>query len=246
MNNNEFFCILGAKKRERQLQKLQNETKSANNLEKNNVVKNLLNDSADDELLFLCSQAIEKTMDTNSTSTAGSSTDSNYSASTSLIKGYNLSIVGISPLEDTNDTINNNVQAAKRFKSIQCNQLFERTNVNSRSQCDEKNAENNENSSSALNINTNHNKDSSLLLNSYLDNEDDLFSSIDLSEIDNQILSGAKETTHVKQKFNQGLINTNKLKNVTSTFPSSTSSINTQFHSQQKISSGINGTINSG
>lgn len=228
--------IIGAKKRDRQLLKLQNDAKSVNNSVENNVVKNLLNDSADDEMLMLCSQAIEKTI----------ATDSNYNTmdtvDTNLTKANNtLSIVGISPLKDTDNTINNNVfhHTAKKFKSIHCKRLYYESNESVQSQSHVKiteNEQNHENSNSTFNTNTNYNKDDSLslLLNNSLDNEDDLFSSIDLSAIESQILSSdVKKTTPVKQKHNQDFINTNKFKNVTSTCTSSTSLVNKQFNLQQ-------------
>lgn len=217
-----------------------------NNSVENNV-QNLLNDSADDEMLMLCSQAIENTI----------ATDSNCNTMntvTNLTKANTLSIMGISPLKDTNNTINNNVfhHATKKFKSIQCKQLNDESSENVRSQCHVKiteNKQNYKNSNSTSNVNTNCNKNGSLslLLNNSFDNEDYLFSSIDLSAIENQILSGVKETIPRKQIYNQDFINTNKLKNVTSTISSSTSLINKQFNSQQdeKLSSGINEIINS-
>lgn len=191
------FFVIGAKKRNRELMKSKKDTStSTNNTVENNILSNLLNDSADDEMMFLCSQAIEKRIaDDNNCNT--------MKRTTSLAKANSLSIVGISPLKDTNNTLNNNVyhQAAKKFKPVPCKYAEDKKFENVLSQCQsvttnlENKAQNNASSISAINTVTNGGKDDSLslLLNDSLASDDDLFSAIDLSAIEQQIVS-SKET----------------------------------------------------
>lgn len=194
------FSVKGAKKRNRELMKSKKDTStSTNNAVENNIVNSLLNDSADDEMMFLCSQAIEKTI----------AADTNFNTmnrTTSLAKQNSLSIVGISPLKDTNNTLNNNVyhQAVKKFRSVPCKYVGDKKTDYIQSLCQpitsnlENKAQNNANSKSDINLITNYNKDdsSSLLLNDPLVGDDYLFSAIDLSAIEQQIVSN-KETSTV-------------------------------------------------
>lgn len=184
--------------------KSQSDTSSTNNSTENNNVRNLLNDSADDEMMMLCSQAIEKTI----------ASDANYTKeSNELSKSNFLSIVGISPLKDFNSTSNNNVlnHATKKFKLSQCKQLDNEKNENFQTQCHTvtSNAENtlqkdiNNCSTSVKHIATDINKDSSLsLLEDSLANDDDLFSALDLSAIEQEVFSGLKEPPVTAQTCN--------------------------------------------
>jgi hypothetical protein len=139
-----------------------------------------LDDSADDELMLLCTQDVERTIANDSTNCEN------------VIKS-GLSIVGISPLKDTNDNTNNNVyhHVSKKFKPIYNEHFDGKKNENIQSQCHkitsnmDKNVQNNNAK--------NDNKDDLIsLFSDSLTNDDDLFSSIDLSEIEQQISSDNK------------------------------------------------------
>lgn len=184
--------------------KSKSDTSSTNNTTENNNVSHLLNDSADDEMMMLCSQAIEKTIasDANCTKESNELSKSNF-----------LSIVGISPLKDFNSTSNNNVynHATKKFKFSQCKQLANEKNENVQFQCHTitSNTENkvqkdvNNYSTSVKHIVTDVNKDSSLsLLEDFLANDDDLFSALDLSAIEQEVFSGPKKPSVTAQKCN--------------------------------------------
>lgn len=189
--------ILGAKKRNRQLLKAKNEANStANNSIENNNIKSLLDDSADDEMMLLCTQDVEKTIANDSANCENIKNNKN------VIKSDFLSIVGISPLKDTNDNTNNNVyhHVSKKFKPIYNDHFDGKKNENIKLQCHtftsniDKNIQNN----TAKNI---YKDDSISLFNDSLTNDDDLFSSIDLSEIEQQISSDNKTiSTSVTQK----------------------------------------------
>lgn len=195
--------IIGGLKRKRQLMKSKSDEKSTNNSVENNVSR-LLDDSADDEMMLLCSQAIEKTI----------AADANCDIS-SKTTDY-LSIPGISPLEDTDDTINNNVyhHAAKKFKSIQSsNYLDDKKNYNLKPKCHTITSNSFNNSTSSTIVTNNIKEDSSL--NDSLANDDEWFSSIDLSAIEQDILLNDNKTTSVSitQKIdkvcNKQSLNTN-------------------------------------
>lgn len=181
--------------------KSKSDTSSTNNSTENNNVKHLLNDSADDEMMMLCSQAIEQTIASEANYTKGSN---------ELSKSSFSSIVGISPLKDFNSTSNNNVfnHATKKFKFSQCKELDNEKNKNIQSQCHTitSNTENmfqkdvNNCSTSVKHIATDIKKDSSLSLfedSLANDDDDDLFSALDLSAIEQDVFSGLKEPLSV-------------------------------------------------
>lgn len=184
--------IIGAKKRKRQLLKSKNDENSTNNSTENNISR-LLDDSADDEMMLLCSQAIEKTI----------AADAEYTNETK--SSNSLSIPGISPLKDTNDNVCHH--AAKKFKSVHCSKYLDvKKNDNTKTQSHtitsssiNKSENKTNNTSYAINTVTNSNKeDLSLLLNDSLANdEDELFSAIDLSAIEQDILLGENNTLSV-------------------------------------------------
>lgn len=172
---------------------------AANNSLETNNVKSLLDDSADDELMLLCTQDVERTI-------ANDDASCKNIKETKHVKKFDyLSIGGITPLKDTNVNTNNNeyYHVSKKFKPI-----YGKKNENLRSPCHTitSNMEKNEQKNKA----ENHNKDCSIsLFNDSLANEDDLFSSIDLSEIEQQISSDNKTTSaSVTQKCNTQQHNT--------------------------------------
>lgn len=125
-------------------------------------------------------------------------------------KSDSFSIVGITPLKDTNDNANNNVykHVSKKFKSTN-NDLFDvKKNENLQSQCHTFTSNMDEN---VQQNNTEKNKkdDSVSLFNDSLTNDDYLFSSIDLSEIEQQISSDNKTiSASFTQKCNKQQHNT--------------------------------------
>lgn len=170
-------------------------TSAANSSTEKDNVGCSLDDSADDEMMMLCSQAIEQKI-------AADASNSTVNTHTKLVVSNSLSINGISPLkEDTFNTTNNNVyyHAAKKFKPIQSND--EQQKKTCKSQCSHTVTSNTENysSSTATATLTNSKKDdsSSSLLDDTLANEDDFFLGIDLSEIEQQIKADIKEPTCV-------------------------------------------------
>lgn len=189
--------ILGAKKRNRQLLKAKNEASSTTvSSTENNNVSHLLNDSADDEMMIMCSQAIENSI---AADTHRHTVDSNTSSNSHFS-----SIAGISPLKNINSQSNNLFNhATKKFKPTKYEQLSFKANetVQSQSSTITSNTENklkkdSSNSSlSATSTVTNSNNNSSSLLNDSLASDDDLFSALDLSAIEQKIMSNAKETT---------------------------------------------------
>lgn len=189
------YFIIGAKKRKRQLMKSKNDENSTNNSTENVNISRLLDDSADDEMMLLCSQAIEKTI--------AADADSNITNKTTSTNS--LSIPGISPLKDTNDNVCHH--AAKKFKSVDCSKYFDvKKNDNIQTQSHtitsilvNKSENKTNNTSNAINTVTNSNKeDFSLMLNDSLANdEDELFSAIDLSGIEQDILLGENKTRSV-------------------------------------------------
>lgn len=172
--------------------KSKNDENSTNNSTENNNINRLLDDSADDEMLLLCSQAIEKTI--------AADTDSNITNKTTSTN--TLSIPGISPLKDTNDNVCHHV--AKKFKPIHCNKYPDvkkngsiQTKSHTITSSSVNQSENNANNTSyAINtINNNKKEDLSSLLNDSLANdEDELFSAIDLSAIEQDILLSDNKT----------------------------------------------------
>lgn len=221
-----YKFISGAKKRNRQLLKEKNAASSTTTSStENNNISNLLNDSADDEMMMLCSQAIEKSIATdNYNHTVGSNTSS---------KSHFSSIVGISPLKNTNSTSANMLSlSTKKFKPSHC-ELGIKANENNRSQFStitsstENKLPTNANncSSSASSTVTNSYKDFSSSLNDSLASDDDLFSALDLSAIEKQVMTETKNTTSVSLKcdthFNKQQPNTkisNKIENKTGMF----------------------------
>lgn len=192
-----IYHTTGAKKRNRQLTKSKSETNTSNNVKENNNISHLLNDSTDDEMMMLCSQAIENTI----------SLDANYN-STELkkpSKSNSLSIVGIHPLNNTCSELNNSLyhQSTNKFKpTIQCKQIDEKEKTNCQTKChtvtsETKNESQNEANNCLLST-TNNNKDSlSSLLNDSLANDDELFSALDLSAIEQQVVSNVKDSAIV-------------------------------------------------
>jgi len=168
-----------------------------NNVTENNNVGYLLDDSADDEMMMLCSQAIEQKI-------AADASYSTINKPTKIIASDSLSINGISPLKDTNNSTNNNVyyHASKKFKPVQSRLFGEEKKDN---YCKPKchtvtsstaNRSENNSSSSATTSVINCKKDDSS--SSFLDtfsNDDDFFLGIDFLEIEKQILADTKETT---------------------------------------------------
>jgi len=175
---------------------------SANSSSENNNVGCSLDDSADDEMMMLCSQAIEQKIAADS-----NNTNNTVNKPTKLIVTNSLSINGISPLKDTNNTTNNNVyfHAAKKFKPVHSKLFGEEQKSNDcKSHCHTLtsnmiNKSENDSSSSAITTVTNSKKDdfSSSLLDDTLAKEDEFFLGIDFSEIERQIMKGVKETTTV-------------------------------------------------
>lgn len=198
-----MYCIIGAKKRNRQLMKAKMEASSSANssTENNNDDGCSFNDCADDEMMMLCSQAIEKEI-----AADDNNTNNTVNKPTKLIVSHSLSINGISPLKDTNSATNNNVYypAAKKFKPVHSKLFGEEEKRNCKSQCHTLtsnmiNKSENDASSSVITTVTNSKKDdsSSSLLDDTLAKEDEFFLGIDFAEIEKQILNGAKETTTV-------------------------------------------------
>jgi len=178
--------------------KSKTDASSTNNANENNNDINLFNDSADDEMMLLCSQAIEKEI------------ASGTNCKKVILNTSNLLIDGITPLNDNDNTFNNNVyhHAAKKFKPLQSIPFDDKNNGNVQSRCHtvtsniEHKQQNHTSDSSipSVNISTNCNSNTttnsfSLSLNDSLLSEDDLFSAIDLSAIDEQIKEDAKKTT---------------------------------------------------
>jgi len=179
---------------------------SANSSTENNNVGCSLDDSADDEMMMLCSQAIEQKI-----AEDANNTNNTVNKPTKLIVSHSLSINGISPLKDTNNTTNNNVyhHAAKKFKPVHSKLFGEEENSNCKSQChtltsNMVNKSENDSSSSAITTVTNSKKDdsSSSFLDDTLAKEDEFFLGIDFAEIEQQIMNGAKETTTVSAAQN--------------------------------------------
>jgi len=174
---------------------------SANSSTENNNVGCSLDDSADDEMMMLCSQAIEQKI-----AADANNTNNTVNKPTKLIVSHSLSINGISPLKDTNNTTNNNVyhHAAKKFKPVHSKLFGEEQKSNCKSQCHTltsnmiNKSENDGSSSSATTV-TNSKKDDSLssLSDDTLAKEDEFFLGIDFAEIEQQIMNGDKETTTV-------------------------------------------------
>jgi len=127
-------------------------------------INSLLNDSSD-ELMILCSQAIEKKI----------AIDANYNTMNTA-EDNSLSILGISPLPNTNNTVNSNMyhHTTTNFKHIE-----DKPNENIQFQCDT-------NGSLVSENNTNITKDD-------LASEDYLFSTIDLAAIEQQIFSNVEK-----------------------------------------------------
>lgn len=201
--NNYLECILNclsAKKKNRQLMKAKMEASaSANSLTENNNVSCLLDDSADDEMMMLCSQAIEQKI-----AADANNTNNTLNKPTKLIVSHSLSINGISPLKDTNNTTNNNVyhHVAKKFKPVHSKLFGEEPKSNYKSQCHTLtsatvNKSENDSSSSAISTVTNSKKDdsSSSLSDDTLAKEDEFFMGIDFLEIEQQIMNDAKKTS---------------------------------------------------
>lgn len=205
-----IYYLTGAKKRNRQLAKSKSETNPSNNEKENNNISHLLNDSTDDEMMMLCSQAIEKTI----------SLDANYNT-TELkkpSKSNSLSIVGISPLKNTSSALNNTLynQCTKKFKpTTQCKQIDEKGKTNCQTKChtvtsETKNKSQNEANNCLLSTTINNKDSLSSLLNDSLANDDELFSALDLSAIEQQVLANVKDsaivtkhnvnTVHAKQQ----------------------------------------------
>lgn len=170
---------------------------STNTSAESTNVSRLLDDSADDELMFLCSQAVEKTI----------ASDANCNTINNVInlERVNSSIIGIRPLEETNnipDNKNNVDQhAAKKFKPLQHNFIIKNENVPLRNTTMNIKANKPQTCVSGTllstnNVSTTKKKDqsSSFTLNDSLSGDDDLFSAIDLSAIEEQISSGTQKT----------------------------------------------------
>lgn len=196
--------ILGAKKRDRQLMKLKNETSSTNtNSTESSIESSLFNDSADDEMMMLCSQAVEKSI--------AADTNCNNQNAASSKKTNSLSIVGISPLKNTNNTMNNNVyhHAAKKFKPIHLNFTDDKKNENLPFSCHtlttntgkkSLNFTTNSSTSASYTVIKSEKEDYSSTFNDSTASDDDLFSAIDLSAIEQQISSCDEKTTSAQQK----------------------------------------------
>jgi len=156
--NDYLECILKClsnKKKNRQLMKSKNDSNPTNSADNN--LNSLLNDSSN-ELMILCSQAIEKNIaDTNINSI--NTTKDNY-----------FSIIGISPLKYTNNSINNNLCQHTTEKFIH---VKDESNENVQLQCDINNSSDD------------------------LATDDYLFSTIDLTEIEQQISSSIDKTISV-------------------------------------------------
>jgi len=176
---------------------------SANSSTENNNVGYLLDDSADDELMMLCSQAFEQKI-----AADASISNSTINKPTKLIASNSLSINGISPLKDTNNSTNNNVyyHASKKFKPVQSKLFGEEHEDNCKprkSPCHTitssaaSKSENNCSSSASTSV-TNCKKDdsSSSLLDNFA-NDDEFFMGIDFLEIEQQIMADAKKETTV-------------------------------------------------
>lgn len=186
-------------------------SKNENNLTTvNNNISNLLNDSTDDNFMIMCSQAVEKTI----------STETNcdmQNSSKSTVKGNTLSIAGISPLKEATTINNNNYNTiyqhtAKKFKPIECSY---KNNENLQSHTVTKDDLNNEHS---LFGNINNNSSLPMRNDFIFDDDDDLFSAIDLSEIDKQITSNVTNTISntqdfIKQQQNKNNSNSAQLEN---------------------------------
>lgn len=178
--------------------KLKNETSSTNTDSAGSSIENsLFNDSADDEMMLLCSQAVEKSI--------AADTISNNMNATSSANPNSLSIVGISPLKDTNNTMNNNVyhHVAKKFKPVHLKFTDDNKNKNVPFPCHTITTNKakkllnytTSSSSSASSTFTNSLKDDCVsAFNDSTASDDDLFSAIDLSAIEQQIPS---ETTSI-------------------------------------------------
>lgn len=169
--------------------------------ENNNVTENnvgcLLDDSADDEMMMLCSQAIEQKI----AADASYSTISTINKPTKIIASDSLSINGISPLKDTNNSTNNNVyyHASKKFKSVQ-SRLFGEEQKDCKPKChtvtsSTANKSENNNSSSATTSVTNCKKDDSSF--DTFSSDDDFFLGIDFLEIEKQIMADVEKSTTV-------------------------------------------------
>lgn len=159
-----FFCFSGAKKKNRQLLKSKNDSNSIPSSSSVDNINSLLNDSSD-ELMILCSQAVEKKI----------ANDANLNTMNTP-KDNSLSIMGISPLPNTNITVNSNLyhHTTTHFKHTE-----NKPNENVQFQCDT-------NGSSVSKNNTNIIKDD-------LASEDYLFSTIDLAAIEQQIFSNVEK-----------------------------------------------------
>jgi len=201
--NNYLECILNclsAKKKNRQLMKAKMEaSSSANSSTENNNVGCLLDDSADDEMMMLCSQAFEQKI-----AADASISNSTINKPTKLIASNSLSINGISPLKDINNSTNNNVyyHASKKFKPVQSKLFGEEQEDNCKSRkspchtitsSTASKSENNCSSLASTSV-TNCKKDDSS--SSFFDNfanDDEFFMGIDFLEIEQQIMADAKK-----------------------------------------------------
>ncbi|XP_060848625.1 uncharacterized protein LOC132928076 [Rhopalosiphum padi] len=205
--NNYLECILNclsAKKKKRQLMKAKMEaSSSANSSTENNNVGYLLDDSADDELMMLCSQAFEQKI-----AADASISNSTINKPTKLIASNSLSINGISPLKDTNNSTNNNVyyHASKKFKPVQSKLFGEEHEDNCKprkSPCHTitssaaSKSENNCSSSASTSVANCKKDDSSSSLLDNFANDDEFFMGIDFLEIEQQIMADAKKETTV-------------------------------------------------
>ncbi|XP_025198421.1 uncharacterized protein DDB_G0271670-like [Melanaphis sacchari] len=198
--NNYLECILNclsAKKKNRQLMKAKMEaSSSANSSTENNNVGCSLDDSADDEMMMLCSQAIEQKIAADAIKS-----NSTINEPTKLIASNSLSINGISPLKDINNSTNNNVyhHVSKKFKPVQSKLFGEEQKKNCKSPCHTitSSTENNSLSSDSTSVENCKKDDSSSSFFDILANDDDFFSGIDFLEIEQQIMAGVKENTTV-------------------------------------------------
>lgn len=181
-----YVCIIGAKKRNRQLKKLKNSTDpSKNEQTENNDIDQFLNDNADDDIMFTFSQTIEKKLENDVNCIAKNITKT---------KKNTLSIEGICPLENTDTNINNNnnntYHIAKKFKAITSNHFSEENKLSN---------------------NINDNKDNSSSM--FDDCDDDLFTAVDLAIIDQQTLSNIESTTSVSMSLNSKQIHNKQQQN---------------------------------
>lgn len=180
------------------------------NVESNDV-KNLLDDSADDELLLLCSQAVEKTI----------ASDPNYGTTSKTIdlEKLNASTMGVCPLQETNNNVYQH--AAKKFKPQQNNSCTRIENIRPLYRTTVNDGKNKNQCrlpvSATITSNTNDEGSSSLLTDSLCnDDDDDLFLNIDLSTIEEQYsLNVQKNTTSSSTTWKSNTTNNDKKQNTT-------------------------------